>query len=44
MDASGIAKEDFHKIGSSLTSTVSGLGEKLGRFSEIFTALKLNKI
>ena len=41
MDAPRIAKEDFHKIESPLTS---GLGEKLSLFPEIFTALKLDKI
>ena len=40
MDASGIAKEDFHKIGSPLTSSASESGEKLKPFLEIFTALK----
>ena len=40
MDAPGIDKEDFHKIGSPLTSSTSESGEKLGPFFEIFTALK----
>ena len=38
MDTPGIAKEDFHKIGSPVTSTAFGFGEKLGPFYEFFTA------